>query len=77
MDIKNVLIVGSGTMGQQIGFQCAMHGFKVTMYDVRKEALDSCRAIHREYAELFRKRGKSQTEIDAALARISYTTDLA
>ena len=27
MNIKKVLIVGSGTLGQQIGFQCAMHGF--------------------------------------------------
>jgi 3-hydroxyacyl-CoA dehydrogenase len=27
MDIKKVLIVGSGTLGQQIGFQCATHGF--------------------------------------------------
>ncbi len=78
MDIRKVLVVGSGTLGQQIGFQCAMHGFETTMYDLRQESLESCRASHRQYVDLFRKqRGKSQQETDAALARLSYTTDLA
>ena len=77
MNIKKVLIVGSGTLGQQIGFQCATHGFETTMYDLREESLDACRASHRAFAELFiSKRGKSKAEIDAALARLSYTTDL-
>jgi len=33
-DISKVLIVGAGTMGQQIAFQCAAHGYRVTLYDV-------------------------------------------
>jgi 3-hydroxybutyryl-CoA dehydrogenase len=78
MKIEKVLIVGSGTLGQQIGFQCAFHGYKTVMFDLRQEALDGCRASHRQYAELFRtQRGKSRDETDAALARLSYTTDLA
>jgi 3-hydroxyacyl-CoA dehydrogenase len=78
MNIRKVLVVGSGTLGQQIGFQCAMHGFETTMYDLRQESVDSCRASHRQYAQLFRdQRGKTVEETDAALARISYTTDLA
>jgi len=28
-DIKRVLILGAGTMGQQIGLQCAMYGYDV------------------------------------------------
>ena len=77
MDIKKVLIVGSGTLGQQIGFQCATHGFATTMYDLREDSLDACRASHRAFAELFTiQRGKSKPEVDAALARLSYTTDL-
>jgi 3-hydroxyacyl-CoA dehydrogenase len=77
MDIKKVLIVGSGTLGQQIGFQCATNGFDTTMYDLREESLDACRASHKALAELFTsQRGKSQAYVDAALARISYTTDL-
>jgi 3-hydroxyacyl-CoA dehydrogenase len=78
MNIRKVLVVGSGTLGQQIGFQCAMHGFDTVMYDMREESLDSCRAAHGQYAELFKnQKGRSQAEIDAALARLSYTTDLA
>ena len=78
VNIKNVLIAGSGTLGRQIGFQCAMHGFETTMYDLRQESLDSCRVSHQQYAEHFRnQRGKSQKETDAALARLAYTTDLA
>ena len=33
-DIKKVLILGAGTMGQQIGFVSAMHGYNVTLYDI-------------------------------------------
>ena len=61
MPIKKVLIVGSGTLGQQIGFQCAMHGFATTMYDLRQESLEACRASHRQYADMFTsQRGKSK-----------------
>ncbi|MRR14731.1 3-hydroxyacyl-CoA dehydrogenase, partial [archaeon] len=33
-DIRRVLILGAGTMGQQIGLICAMHGYDVVMYDI-------------------------------------------
>ena len=39
-DIKRVLILGAGTMGQQIGLQCAMHGYDVVYYDLTQEILD-------------------------------------
>jgi 3-hydroxybutyryl-CoA dehydrogenase len=38
-DIKRVLIIGAGTMGQQIGFQCALHGYEVILYDIDPKAL--------------------------------------
>lgn len=78
MTIGKVLIVGSGTLGQQIGFQCAMHGFATTMYDSREASLSSCRASHSQYVELYqRELGKSKADTDAALARLTYTADLA
>ena len=46
MQIKNVLIVGTGTLGAQIGFQCARHGFATTMYDLKEEALEVCKKNH-------------------------------
>jgi len=30
-DIQHVFIVGSGTMGQEIGLQCAVYGYRVTL----------------------------------------------
>jgi 3-hydroxyacyl-CoA dehydrogenase len=33
-DIHCVLIIGAGTMGQQIGLQCAMHAYDVILYDI-------------------------------------------
>jgi 3-hydroxyacyl-CoA dehydrogenase len=77
MNIKKVLVVGVGTMGQQIGFQCALHGFDTVMFNLRQPSLDTCRAAHLEFAEMFQKeRGASGDEVASALARISYTTDL-
>jgi 3-hydroxybutyryl-CoA dehydrogenase len=40
-DIKTVLIIGSGTMGQQIGFQCAAHGYDVVLHDISQKLLDN------------------------------------
>ena len=78
MDIKKVLIVGSGNLGGQIGFQCAVHGFETIMYDPHEDSLESCRASQRAYAELFiTRRRKSKAETEAALGRLSFTTDLA
>lgn len=39
-DIKTVLILGSGNMGQMIGFQCAASGYDVILYDISKDLLD-------------------------------------
>lgn len=43
-DIKRVLILGSGTMGRQIGFLCALHGYEVVLYDVSHEVLEEALA---------------------------------
>jgi 3-hydroxyacyl-CoA dehydrogenase len=50
-EISRVVIVGSGTMGQQIGFQCAGHGFDVVLYDNSPAALDSARERIEAYAD--------------------------
>jgi 3-hydroxybutyryl-CoA dehydrogenase len=78
MEIRKVLIVGSGHLGSQVGFQCAMHGFETIMYDPHESSLRSCRAAHRQYAELFMSElGRSKADVEAAMTRIRYTTDLA
>lgn len=77
VEIKNVLIVGAGNLGRQVAFQCAMHGYRTVLYNVRQAALDSARETHRELAQHFARKGRSASELEAAFARISYTTDLA
>ena len=77
MDIKNVMIAGGGTLGSQIAWQTAFHGFEVTVYDAFEKGLETSKALHKKYANHFLKtRGASQEEIYNALTRLSYTTDL-
>ncbi|SLM28403.1 putative 3-hydroxyacyl-CoA dehydrogenase [Desulfamplus magnetovallimortis] len=39
-DIKKILIVGGGTMGQQTALICALHGYDVAMHDISMEILE-------------------------------------
>jgi 3-hydroxybutyryl-CoA dehydrogenase len=75
-DIRRVLVVGAGTMGQQIALQCAMHGYEMTVHDVAPKALETAAAKIKTYAEqLASQKRLSPDEAKAALARISFTTD--
>jgi len=77
MEIKNVTIAGGGTLGSQIAWQTAFHGFNVTVYDAFEKGLENSKAFHKQFAELFLStRGASQDEIDATNSRLSYTTNL-
>jgi 3-hydroxybutyryl-CoA dehydrogenase len=75
-DIKTVLIIGSGNMGQQIGFQCAACGLDVVMYDISEDvlekALDRMGKLAKTYVD-----GKRLTADQAgeALERIRISTD--
>jgi 3-hydroxybutyryl-CoA dehydrogenase len=75
-DIKRVLIVGAGTMGQEIGLQCAMHGYDVVIYDIAPDALESATARQKAILERLVAGGHlSQEQAKATLARIATTTD--
>ncbi len=75
-DLKKVLIIGAGTMGQQIGFQCAAHGFDVVLYDVAPAVLDKSRAGLDKLARDFVAGGKLTKEAAArSLERIHMTSD--
>ena len=39
MEIKNVLILGAGTLGSRIGLQAAISNYQVTVYDIHESAL--------------------------------------
>jgi 3-hydroxybutyryl-CoA dehydrogenase len=76
-DVRRVTVVGAGTMGQQIGFQCAGHGYDVVLYDVDPAALEAASARIDAYAEMLETRGVITPEVRArARARITMTADL-
>ncbi len=77
-DVRRVAIVGAGTMGQQIGFQCAGHGYDVVIYDNDPSALEGARSGIEAYAGGLEAGGAITPELRAsAQARIALTTDLA
>jgi len=75
-DIRRVLIVGAGTMGQQISLQCAMHGYYVTLYDIAPEVLETATSQLKLYTTQFVTEGRlTQEEATDTLARITRTND--
>lgn len=75
-DISKVLILGSGNMGQQIGFQCAASGYAVTLYDISREMLDKAMDRAGKLADHYVSGNRlSRTEADAAIKRIHPETD--
>src|SRR5512136_195 len=75
-DIRCVLIVGAGTIGQQIALQCAMHGYEVVVYDIVPEALEAANSQIRAYAaQLIGQMRQTRTEADAVLAHIHFTAN--
>ncbi len=38
-EIKNVLIVGAGTLGLRIALRCELDGYQVKMYDISEKQL--------------------------------------
>jgi len=76
-DIRRVLVLGAGTMGQQIGYVCALHGLDVCMYDVSGDALDAAAArIERRASKMgIYSHASDSAAVSAALARIQYCTD--
>jgi 3-hydroxybutyryl-CoA dehydrogenase len=77
-DIKKVMVAGGGTLGSQIAWQTAFHGFEVRVYDAFAEGIEKSKNFHKAFADIFlNQRGATQEQIDATFARISYYTDLA
>jgi 3-hydroxybutyryl-CoA dehydrogenase len=75
-DIHRIFIIGSGTMGQQIGLQSAMHGYDVTLYDIAPEALQTASAQIKTYgAGLVSQSRLTPSEAESALARIQFSSN--
>jgi 3-hydroxybutyryl-CoA dehydrogenase len=81
LTIKTVAVIGAGVMGAQIAQVYATSGFTVRLHDLNEEALQAALARIEERRFGLRRgveRGKlTSAEADAALTRITTTTDLA
>jgi 3-hydroxybutyryl-CoA dehydrogenase len=75
-DIKRVMILGSGTMGVQIGIQSAMHGYQVSIY-VRNPAKNDIvwEDINKRVDWIVRRKVMTREEADKTLKRIYTTND--
>ncbi len=74
-EVRNVLVLGGGTMGQEIALQCAMHGYDVIVYDVSPDALRRAAAKIGTYAaQLADRKRLTPNASNAALSRIHYTS---
>jgi 3-hydroxybutyryl-CoA dehydrogenase len=75
-DIKNVLILGSGTMGLRIGLQSAISGFNTVIYDINEIAFVSAKKIQEGILkQLVEKNVISKDQAVDATGRIQFTLD--
>lgn len=76
-DIKQICVVGAGTMGSQIAQQCALHGFAVNLTDAKPEMIQ--KGLDSNRTQLLNRvsKGKMTQEVaEAALARVKPVADL-
>ncbi|MDJ0392805.1 3-hydroxyacyl-CoA dehydrogenase [Rhodococcus sp. G-MC3] len=79
IEIDKVTVLGTGVLGSQIAFQTAYRGFDVTVYDINNEILSKAKERFEKLAATYTREvsGSTDLETDAALQRISYSSDLA
>ncbi len=77
MDIKNVSVIGAGTMGNGIAHVFAMAGHKVNLIDIKQEFLDRGMAtISKNLKRQVEKNKLTQDAADSALANISTSVEM-
>jgi len=77
MEVKKVVVVGSGTMGAGIGQLCAQRGLDTVITDVSQELADKGRArVEKGLAGRVAKGKISEAEKDAVLSRIGTAAGL-
>ncbi|MBT4356527.1 MAG: 3-hydroxybutyryl-CoA dehydrogenase [Proteobacteria bacterium] len=77
MTLKNIGVIGAGTMGNGIAQTCALCGFDVVMQDIAQAPLDNgMKTIQKSLERLVGKEKISTADYEAALARLKTTTDI-
>ncbi|MFC5590567.1 3-hydroxyacyl-CoA dehydrogenase family protein [Sporosarcina soli] len=75
--IKQVAVVGSGTMGSQIAMVCALAGYQTILQDIDPENLEKAKKFLREQMEKRVAKGRyTQEEVESAFKRLNFTEDI-
>lgn len=77
MELKKVLVIGAGTMGNGIAQVCAQTGMSVVLADIEDRFVEKGMAnIRKMLAKAVEKGKLQQAEMDATLSKVKGTTDL-
>lgn len=75
--MKQITVIGAGTMGNGIAHVFAMNGFPVSLVDVNASALDmAVKTITKNLDRMFQKEKISESDMENALKNIETYTDL-
>jgi 3-hydroxybutyryl-CoA dehydrogenase len=78
MEIKNICVIGGGTMGSGIAQVFALKGYNVMLVDVKQEFVDRADSgIEKSLSKLVKKERISEDDAAAARERIKTSLDLA
>ncbi|MCA0988366.1 3-hydroxyacyl-CoA dehydrogenase family protein [Guptibacillus algicola] len=76
-EIKKITVLGSGSMGHQIGMLCALGGYETTIQDINEAALHDAREKLNAIMTKWVKKGKITEEtLESASSRLQFTTSL-
>ncbi|MDI9916580.1 3-hydroxyacyl-CoA dehydrogenase [Rhodococcus sp. IEGM 1379] len=79
-ELKNITVLGTGVLGSQIAYQTAYCGFDVVAYDINDDVLEIAKSRFDTLAATYKAEnvaGAAEGKADAALQRITYSSDLA
>lgn len=75
--VKIVGVVGAGQMGGGIAQIAAVSGLTTVVFDASPGSIDRCKALHNKLLVRAVEKGKmSQSDVDAAMGRMTYASDL-
>lgn len=76
--MKNITVIGAGTMGNGIAHVFAQKNFKVTLVDISEKAIEKgMNTIRKNLDRMVQKEILSEEQLNSALQNINTTTDLA
>ncbi|ASN06832.1 3-hydroxyacyl-CoA dehydrogenase family protein [Virgibacillus necropolis] len=75
--IKNIAVIGSGTMGSQIAMVCALEGYQVTLQDISEESLAKAKQSLEGHMQRRVEKGKfSEDQVSKAFECMRFTSSL-